>query len=69
MFALHPRHECRGFSARRINHQLISSSKTPFASLRYNDLVRKLGQANLTMATIAQIYAFIGKKIHIAKMG
>src|SRR3990167_11555348 len=45
----------------------------------FNDLVRQLGksptqvsniikgEANLTMATIAQLYAFMGKKVHIKK--
>ncbi|OGT34109.1 MAG: hypothetical protein A3C44_04725 [Gammaproteobacteria bacterium RIFCSPHIGHO2_02_FULL_39_13] len=45
----------------------------------FNDLVNKLGksptqvssiikgEANLTMATIAQVYAMMGKKVHIKK--
>jgi antitoxin component HigA of HigAB toxin-antitoxin module len=48
--------------------------------LGFNDIVSKLGKsptqvsniikgkANLTMATIAQIYAMMGKKVHIAQV-
>ena len=50
-------------------------------NIGFNELVRKLGksptqissiikgEANLTMATIAQVYALMGKKVHITKEG